>query len=117
MRALTSQVLTDGGYEVLVADCAAAALAMAEGRAGAIDLLFTDIVMPGMSGTELADRFSERWPRTRVVYTTGYTADEALRRHPVDGPHLVQKPFVPSALLRTVRAVLDASGARGPAAG
>ena len=117
VRALARQVLTDGGYEVLVASRAAEALAVAEGRAGGIDLLFTDIVMPGMKGTELADRFSERWPGTRVVFTTAYTDDETLRRHPVDRPHLVEKPFVPNDLLRTVRAALDATvTARGPAA-
>ena len=118
VRALARQVLTDGGYEVLVASRAAEALAVAEGHAGGIDLLFTDIVMPGMKGTELADRFTERWPRTRVVFTTAYTDDETLRRHPVYRPHLVEKPFVPNDLLRTVRAALDATvTARGPAAG
>ena len=85
------------------------ALAVAENRAGSIDLLFTDIVMPGMSGTELADQFNKRWPGTSVVYTTGYTDDETLRRHPIDRQHLIEKPFVPNDLLRAVRAALDAT--------
>ncbi len=97
---------------------ASAALAVADGRAGAIDLLFIDIVIPGTSGTELANRFSERSPGTRVVNTTGYTDDETLRRHPIDPRYLVEKPFLPSDLLRTVSAALDATvAARDPAAG
>jgi two-component system cell cycle sensor histidine kinase/response regulator CckA len=71
-------------------------------------LLLTDVVMPGMSGRELADRIAMRNTRLPVLYLSGYT-DEAIGHHGVDadGRTLLHKPFTPSALATTVRDVLD----------
>ena len=82
--------------------------ALAAEHADQIDLLLTDVIMPGMSGTDLVGEFGARWPDVRIVYTTGYTEDETLRIHQVDRHRLLEKPFLPSDLLRTVRDTLDA---------
>jgi two-component system cell cycle sensor histidine kinase/response regulator CckA len=68
----------------------------------------TDIVMPHMSGRQLADQLRQRQPNAAVLYLTGYT-DEAVVRHGLQQPgtNLLQKPFTPAVLARTVRSILD----------
>ena len=80
----------------------------AAGHAGSIDLLITDVVMPGRSGREVADGLVARIPGLKVVYISGYT-DDAVVRHGIesDRVHFVQKPFSPATLARKVREVLD----------
>jgi DNA-binding response OmpR family regulator len=75
---------------------------------GPIDLLLTDVVMPGMSGREVATALSAERPGLRVLFASGYTA-EAIARHGVlePGTDLIHKPFTPDALLRRVRERLD----------
>jgi len=108
VRAVTRLLLERNGYTVLVAPAGAAALALLDGGDLRVDLLLTDVVMPGMSGRELAERLASRCPGLRVVYMSGYT-DDAIVRHGMLEPGLeyLQKPFRPDGLLLKVREVLD----------
>ena len=107
VRAVARQILARQGYTVLEAPDGPAALAMVAGRAR-VDLILTDVVMPGMSGRTLADQLATRWPGVRVLYMSGYT-DDAIVRHGMLEPGLayLQKPFRPDALVRKVREVLN----------
>jgi PAS domain S-box-containing protein len=108
VREVTARVLRDGGYRVHVAPGAAEAIAWLEAGGGPIDLLVTDVVMPGMGGSELAAAVEAVRPGTRVLFLSGFTADATLR-HGVaaDGPDFLAKPFTPEGLRARVRAVLD----------
>ena len=96
-----------GGYTVLVAPRAEDGVALAERHAGVIHLLVTDVIMPGISGRELAARITAARPDTRVLYVSGYTAD-VIASHGVLEPGIafLQKPFTSDALARKVREVL-----------
>jgi PAS domain S-box-containing protein len=109
VRMLTRELLEMGGYTVLEAASGHAAIEVCERRAGAIDLLVSDVVMPGMSGRELADKLSERHPEMRVLFISGYT-DDAIGHHGVldEGVNFIQKPFTIEAFLTKVRQALDA---------
>jgi two-component system cell cycle sensor histidine kinase/response regulator CckA len=108
VRAVARQTLERYGYRVLEAASAEAALDVADRYSGPIHLLLTDVIMPGLSGRDLAVRLMTRRPDVRVIYMSGYT-DDAITRHGVLEPGFVfvQKPFTPDALARTVRDVLD----------
>src|SRR5436309_1044541 len=108
VRLLARKVLERAGYRVLVAAGGAEALDLAERYAGPIHLLLTDVVMPEMSGRELAHRLASLRPDARVLYMSGY-ADEAIAQHGVldPGTAFLQKPFTPDGLARKVREVLD----------
>ncbi|MDB5310255.1 MAG: Blue-light-activated protein [Gemmataceae bacterium] len=111
VRALGRHVLVMCGYAVLEAGHGREAVRVAEGHAGPIHLLMTDVVMPGgMGGREVAEAVVARHPEARVLYTSGYT-DDAVVRHGVleEGTHFLQKPFAPAALAGKVRAILDAA--------
>ena len=110
LRATAHQILSRYGYTVLDAPDGKAALALTTRHDGPIHLLLTDVVMPEMSGRELAERFMARRPDVRVLYMSGYT-DHAVVRHGVLEPGIayLQKPFTPDSLARKVREVLDAS--------
>jgi len=107
VRAVARQILARQGYTVLEAPDGPAALAMVAGG-GRVDLILTDVVMPGMSGRALADQLATRWPGVRVLYMSGYT-DDAIVRHGMLEPGLayLQKPFRPDTLVRKVREVLN----------
>ena len=110
VRTLAARVLREQGYVVIEAPQGDAALAQAAAyAAGAIDLLLTDVVMPGMSGKLLAEAIQRRFPGIRVLYISGYT-DNAIAHHGRLEPGLafLAKPFSPAALARKVREVLDA---------
>jgi DNA-binding response OmpR family regulator len=96
------------GYEVIEARHGAEALALEGGHEGPIHLLLTDVVMPEMSGRELAQRLLPLRPEMNVLYMSGYT-DDAIVRHGVleAGMALLPKPFTPDALAAKVREVLD----------
>ena len=75
-----------------------------------LDLLFTDVVMPVMSGWELADKVRERRPGIRVLYTTGYTGDSVgFASMHQNGTGFIEKPFTPAELTRKVRVLLDSN--------
>ncbi|MFL6290639.1 MAG: ATP-binding protein [Thermoanaerobaculia bacterium] len=106
------EVLESRGYTVLSASDAAEALKIAGDWAGTIDLLVTDVVMPGMNGSQLADEICRRRPSVKVLYISGYPED-AIARHGVLEPDrsFLQKPFPPGVLTRKVREVLDREAA------
>lgn len=110
VRALTIAVLKRQGYRVEAAESGAAALATCDRMPTAFDLVLTDVVMPGMSGRELAESLVARFPRLRVAFLSGYTSD-AILRHGVEDDRVafLQKPYTPDALVRFVRGVLDAA--------
>jgi PAS domain S-box-containing protein len=109
VRELVRRVLLRHGYRVLEARHGKDALTEAERYPERIDLLLTDVVMPEMSGVTLAGELRERRPDIRVLFMSGYTPEEILRRGAGDpGLALLQKPFAGEELARVVRATLDA---------
>ena len=109
VRTLSRIVLQSSGYRVLEARDGQEAVWVAQQHPGPIDILVTDLVMPRMSGRQLADLLAQARPHTRVLFMSGYT-DEAVTRHGVleAGAAFLQKPFSPIGLARKVREVLDA---------
>jgi PAS domain S-box-containing protein len=114
VRDLTREILHGHGYQVFVAPHPGEALLFCERFDAPIPLLVTDIVMPQMSGRQLADRLRRLHPEMRVLYMSGYT-DDAILHHGVRdaGMALIQKPFTPEALARRVRQVLDGGSPTG----
>ncbi|HLZ45862.1 MAG TPA: PAS domain S-box protein [Gemmatimonadales bacterium] len=107
--ALSTRALETQGYVVLAASDAAAALRVVERHGGTIHLLLTDVVMPGMSGRELADQLGSQRNGIRVLYMSGYPGDAVVQHGGLPaGSAFLQKPFSPDALARKVRDVLDA---------
>jgi PAS domain S-box-containing protein len=108
LRALTARMLTERDYIVLSAGTGDEALEIADRHAGEIDLLITDVVMPGMSGRSLAQAIRHARPGIRVLYVSGYS-DDMLGQQGVLDPdiHLLAKPFTPETLADRVREVLD----------
>ncbi|MGH7268172.1 MAG: GAF domain-containing protein, partial [Candidatus Rokuibacteriota bacterium] len=115
LRDLTGEILEALGYRILKAGDGKEALAVAARHAGRIELLLTDVVMPQMSGRELASRLAESQPDVRILYMSGYT-DEAISHHGVldPGTALLQKPFSAEALARKIREVLDGGRPAAP---
>jgi len=109
VRRLVERLLTMQGYSVLAAPGPTEALAAARAGDGPIDVLVTDVVMPGMNGRELARALATRVPGLRVLYMSGYT-DAAITQHGIlePGTAFLSKPFTPDALARKLREVLDA---------
>lgn len=110
VRALTERVLRRAGYRVLSAATAAEAEDIAERHTSPIDVLLTDVVMPGRSGPVLAEQLLARHPEMKVLYVSGYTDDAVVRRGVVnEGMPFLQKPFSPGVLTRKIRDVLAAA--------
>jgi two-component system cell cycle sensor histidine kinase/response regulator CckA len=107
VRTLARRILQRQGYTILEAASAAEALALVERSAGTVDLILTDVVMPGGSGREMAERVRALRPSARTLFMSGY-ADDELARHGVlePGVNLLEKPFSPDALVARVRQVL-----------
>jgi CheY-like chemotaxis protein len=114
VRHLVLHQLEAAGYVVLVASNPGEARRVLENHHGPIDLLLTDIVMPGGSGHTLAQEITARRPETNVLYMSGYTPDVAVR-HGILASTMayLQKPFTTGALLKEVRTILDRSRAVG----
>jgi CheY-like chemotaxis protein len=111
VRILARRCLEGMGYRVLAASRADEAQRVAEHHAGPIHLLLADVVMPGGSGPELAERLAPGHPEMRVLYMSGYTDDAIVHRGVIaPGIELLEKPFTPATLARKVREVLDQPG-------
>jgi two-component system cell cycle sensor histidine kinase/response regulator CckA len=108
VRTLCVQILARLGYKVLQALNGKEAIAAAQRHGERIDLLLTDVVMPGMNGADLATQLVLHHPEMKVLFTSGYT-DDAIVRHGVldEGVSFIGKPYTPLALARKVREVLD----------
>ena len=106
---MSASLLRRLGYTVLTAANGLEALSLKHQRdLGHIDLLLTDVVMPHMSGKELADRIHAIFPRTKILFTSAYTENAVVHQGMLnEGVDLLQKPFTPSALAHKVREVLD----------
>ena len=110
------EILESRGYKVLSAADAVQALAAAEGHHGPIHILVTDVVMPGLSGSQLAQRLLRRRPEIQVLYISGYPEDSISHHGVLDaGQHFLQKPFPPGQFLEKVREVLDTRAPAGAA--
>jgi CheY-like chemotaxis protein len=107
VRTLVQHVLATNGYTVLVASGAEEAFAIAAQHAGPIDLLLTDVVMPGVSGPDLAERFRLTHPHAVVLYMSGYTEHPAVLEAAGESHGFLQKPFKPQTLAEAVRQRLD----------
>ena len=108
VRKLAGDVLARQGYEVLVCSHAEEALQVAAAHPGSVDLLITDVVMPGLRGPELAARLLAERPGCRVLYVSGYAPEAAVRQGMLaPGQAFLAKPFGPAVLARKVREVLD----------
>jgi PAS domain S-box-containing protein len=109
LREMAATLLRRLGYTVLTAGNGVEALSVNHQRdAGPIDLLFTDVVMPHMSGRELADRMRVLYPLTKILFTSAYTENAIVHQGVLDkGVALLQKPFTPSALAHKLREMLD----------
>jgi CheY-like chemotaxis protein len=106
MREIAERVLTREGYRVLSAGDAVEARALAATASQPIDLLLTDVVMPGLSGPRLAAQMRQGQPGLRVLYISGYGGGEAGRELEPE-ERLLQKPFTPLVLVENVRAALE----------
>jgi two-component system cell cycle sensor histidine kinase/response regulator CckA len=109
LREMAATLLRRLGYLVFTAANGVEALSLKQQRNfGHIDLLFTDLVMPHMSGKELSERMRASYPHTRILFTSAYTETSIIHHGVFDkGPAHLQKPFTPSALAHKLREVLD----------
>jgi len=108
VRNVIRKVLDKAGYKVLVAANGELALTCANDHPQPIHLLLTDVVMPKMTGRELAQRIVRSRPDTRVLYMSGYTPEAIVHQGVLDeGIQFIQKPLLPSQLLAKIRAILD----------
>jgi two-component system cell cycle sensor histidine kinase/response regulator CckA len=107
VRQLVRETLEAGGYKLLEAEDGEAALRVSSRHDGPIDILITDVVMPGISGQELSRRLCIADPKLKVLYLSGYTEDSIIREGALEaGTAFLQKPFTLQSLSRKVREVL-----------
>ena len=110
VRQVTLRALRGAGYRVHVASQGSEALAVAEAEGSGLDLLITDVILPGGDGPSVAEGLRKHVPGLRVLYVSGYPQDLIAQRGVLAaGIEFLEKPFTPSSLLERVRAVLDAS--------
>jgi PAS domain S-box-containing protein len=108
LRMLTVELLEGSGYVLLQAENGITALELARNYQGTIELVVTDVIMPGMSGPDMADELHKLQPATKVLYISGYTGEFAAHQGVLGmGAPLLSKPFSRNSLLSKVRSVLD----------
>jgi two-component system, cell cycle sensor histidine kinase and response regulator CckA len=108
VRQVAEALLRRHGYDVTVATDGEVALALMEEHGAAIQLVISDVIMPRMNGRELAERILRRFPGTRILFVSGYTDDDILRRGALANDiDLLEKPFTAFELLSRVRRALD----------
>jgi two-component system, cell cycle sensor histidine kinase and response regulator CckA len=107
VRALVRVILEESGYTVLEAASGDDALRLSESYDGPIEVLLTDMVMPGLGGRAVADRLLALRPELRVLYISGYAEDEVLEGGSEAGTSFIGKPFTPEELALKVRALID----------
>lgn len=118
VRTVLSEMLRKLGYTVLAASGGAEAEKIALSSPSRIGLLLTDVMMPGMSGRELADRLRARCPDLRVLYVSGYAETGIVHEGVIDpGTAFLHKPFHHEDLARKIREILDGSSPAGPGTG
>ena len=112
MLRTSTRILRSAGYTVLTASDGMEALRVLEGHHGRVDLVLTDVVMPGVGGRELAGWLADLRPEIKVLFTSGYTDDAILRHGVLDrSAHFISKPYKRTTLTRKIREVLDAPSA------
>ncbi|HEY5940852.1 MAG TPA: response regulator [Gemmatimonadales bacterium] len=113
VRAIAARSLERAGFRVVAASGGADALGLMKGHTQP-DLVLTDLMMPGIGGTELAHRLRERWPELPVLFMSGYSVADLLRQGAIGAERaIIQKPFTPDGLVRHVAAALAKPGTRG----
>ena len=111
VRNLTHSILASCGYRVLVAPDSAAVTKVCQSHRGEVDLLLTDVVMPSVSGRQVANQVSARWPQVKVLFMSGYTENSIVYHGVLDSDtDFLAKPFTPVALADKIREVLDRDG-------
>ena len=108
VRELARRVLERQGYTVLTCANGGEAIALADADDRPIDLLLTDVVMPGLRGYEVAQRVAATRPEIKILYMSGYAEEALVGRAAINGSALIEKPFAIDALTRRVRETLDA---------
>jgi len=115
VRELARRILEDNGYRVLDAASGQDAELIFAKHRGSIDLLVTDVLMPGLSGPDLFLRLAADDPGLKVVYISGYAPETMVRQFGLDSSRpYVQKPFTANQLVSTVRSVLDGRDLASP---
>lgn len=112
VRELILEVLSLHGYQVIAACDGQQALALSRAHEGPIDLVLTDVVMPGMNGKQLADALCKERPDLRVLYSTGYVGDELVRRG-ISEQEVLEKPYMGDTLIAKVQEALRGEVAPG----
>jgi two-component system, cell cycle sensor histidine kinase and response regulator CckA len=108
LRELGETILTQAGYKVLTAPAGKELRVLVGEYSGNIDLLLTDVGMPGMDGHELAGLVKQRWPQARVLYMSGYSREEI--QFADNGAVFLQKPFTPTELIRKIDEMMQQPG-------
>ena len=110
VQALAKRVLAGQGYVVLSAGSAGEAIELVEAHSGEIDLVVSDVVLPGMGGRQLVETLQARWPAMKALYMSGYAHGAIVQHGRLDpGIAFLEKPFTPQGLSAAVRSVLDCS--------
>ena len=115
LRDLVCRTLQAEGYETLEAGQGAEALEVMESASDSVDLVVTDVVMPGMDGRELGRRLGQRWPDLPILYISAYDVNDIFRRgSPRTSAPFLQKPFPLENLITTVRGLIRSRSTPSP---
>ena len=108
MRIFSARALRNKGYKVLEADCADAAFQVVAANKGKLDLIISDVVMPGMTGPAMVEQISQQYPEIRVIFISGYAEDAFMETYVNNRNfHFLPKPFSLKQLATKVKSVLE----------